>query len=171
MPGFRLSQRSLDRARNVDAQLIAVAVIALSKSAVDFGLTEEQSRTHAEQAEKVRRGVSKTMNSKHMIPQGGTVSTALDLVPFVDGRFQWGDAQWRIKTDAGPVIEPFYEIAAAMRDAAICAGVKIRWGAVWDRVLNDLPAGAAAMKAAVEAYKVRHPGPDFLDGPHFEIVR
>lgn len=167
---FRFSQRSLDRCRNVDSRLIACAVIALTKSAVDFGITEEQSRTHAEQAEKVARGVSKTMNSKHMIPKGKTVSTALDLVPFIDGRFQWGDGQWRVRTAAGAVIEPFYEIAAAMREAAICSGLRIRWGAVWDRDLNDLPAGAAAMKAAVEAYKVRHPGPDFIDGPHFEIV-
>lgn len=170
MSGYRFSQRSLDRCRNVDARLIAVAVIALSKSAVDFGITEEQSRTVAEQREKVRRGVSKTMNSKHMIPDGKLVSTALDLVPFVEGRFQWGDAQWGITLADGSRIEPFYEIAAAMREAAICANVRIRWGAVWDKVLNDLPAGAAAMKAAVEAYKVRHPGPDFLDGPHFEIV-
>lgn len=168
---YRFSQRSLDRARNVDSVLIAIAVLALLKSSVDFGLTEEQSRTHAEQAEKVRRGVSKTMNSKHMIPKGGTVSSALDLVPFIDGQFQWGDDHWRVTTKAGAVIEPFYEIAAAMREAAILFGVTVVWGAVWDRHLNDLPPGAAGMKAAVEAYKVRHPGPDFLDGPHFELVR
>ena len=171
---FRFSQRSLDRARNVDSLLIAIAVIALSKSRVDFGITEEQSRTLAEQAEKVRRGVSKTMNSKHMIPAGKAVSTALDLVPFVDGRFQWGDAQWSITLEKGGKIEPFYEIAAAMREAAICAGQVVVWGGVWDRYLNDLPAGAAAMKTAVEDYKKRRHDAGasaFLDGPHFEIVR
>lgn len=169
---YRFSQRSLDRARNVDARLIAVAVIGLTKSKVDFGITEEQSRTYAEQAEKVRRGVSQTMTSKHMIPQGKTVSTALDLVPYIDGQFQWGDQHWRVTTKAGAVLEPFYEIAAAMREAAICAGVQVKWGGCW-KVLNDLPAGAAAMKAAVEAYKVerRRAGKSaFLDGPHFEIV-
>lgn len=171
---FRFSQRSLDRARNVDARLIAVAVIALTKSSVDFGITEEQSRTYAEQLEKVRRGVSKTMNSKHMIPQGANVSTALDLVPFVDGGFTWGDNQWRVVTKAGATIEPFYEIAAAMREAAICAGVRIRWGGAWDRVLNDMPAGAHAMKAEVMAYSARQKAAGnksiLLDGPHFEIV-
>lgn len=168
---FRFSQRSLDRCRNVDARLIAVAVIALSKSKVDFGITEEQSRTVAEQAEKVRRGVSKTMNSKHVIPAGAVVSSALDLVPYVNGRFDWGDDQWRVTLANGTKVDAFYEIAAAMRDAAVCAGVRIRWGGVWDRTLNDLPAGAAAMKAAVQDYKVRHDGVDFLDGPHFEIVQ
>lgn len=170
---YRFSQRSLDRARNVDSVLIAIAVLALLKSSVDFGLTEEQSRTYAEQAEKVRRGVSKTMDSKHMIPQGRSVSTGLDLVPFVDGMFQWGDNHWRIQTKAGATIEPFYEIAAAIREAAILFGVRVKWGGVWDRVLNDLPPGAAAMKQAVEDYKARRKaagGSAFLDGPHFELA-
>lgn len=173
MKTFAFSQRSLDRARNVNPILIAIAIIALSKSKVDFGITEEQSRTEAEQAEKVRRGVSKTMNSKHMIPAGAKVSSALDLVPFVAGRFQWGDKHWRVTLDKGGQIEPFYEIAAAMREAAICAGRTVVWGGVWDRYLNDLPAGAAAMKQAVEDYKTRRHNAGasaFLDGPHFELV-
>ncbi len=171
---FRFSQRSLDRARSVDSLLIAVAVIALHRSDVDFGVTEEQSRTIAEQREKVRRGVSKTMNSKHIIPERSDYSTAIDLVPFVDGRFQWGDNQWRVRLDAGGFVEPYYEIASRMREAAIAAGVRIVWGAVWDKVLNDLPPGPAAMKEAVEGYKARRKaagGSAFLDGPHFEIVR
>lgn len=68
--GHRFSKRSMDRTREVDPLLMAVAVIALSRCAVDFGLTEEQSRSVAEQAEKVRRGVSKTMNSAHVIAAG-----------------------------------------------------------------------------------------------------
>jgi len=63
--GFRFSKRSMDRARAVDPLLMAVAVIALNRCAVDFGITEEQSRSLNEQAEKVRRGVSRTMNSAH----------------------------------------------------------------------------------------------------------
>ena len=68
------------------------------------------------------------------------------------------------------MLEPFYDIAAAMRGAALIRGVVLTWGGVWDRRLNYLPATAAGLKAAVEAYKVRHPGVDFLDGPHFELV-
>ena len=61
-----------------------------------------------------------------------------------------------------------------MREAAILVGVRLVWGGVWDRVLNDLPAGPAAMKAAVEAYKARRKaagGSAFLDGPHFEVAK
>jgi len=170
---FTFSSRSRQRAQFVDPDLMTVAERALAASAVDFGFTEDQSRTKAEQQKKFDTGVSKVRpgpNARHMIQADG-YSKAIDAVPFIDGKFQWGDGQWRVKTVAGATVEPFYEIAAAMRDAAISTGVRVRWGAVWDRVLNDLPAGAAAMKAAVEAYKVRHPGPDFLDGPHFEIVQ
>lgn len=170
---YSLSQRSMDRMRNVNPILIGLAALALARSGVDFGITEEQSRTEAEQREKVARGVSKTMNSKHMIPAGRTFSTAVDLVPFIDGRFQWGDNQWRVQTSDGRTLEPFYEIAAAMRDVAVANGVRIIWGGVWDRALNDLPAGAAAMKKAVEDYKNRRRAAGsaaFLDGPHFEIA-
>lgn len=173
MTRFTFSSRSRTRAQFVDPALMGVAEDALAISAVDFGFTEDQSRTKAEQQRKFDTGVSKVRpgpKARHMIQADG-YSKAIDAVPFVDGKFQWGDPQWRIKTASGAVIEPFYEIAAAMREAAIKRGVRVRWGAVWDRVLNDLPAGAAAMKAAVEAYKVRHVGADFLDGPHFEIVQ
>lgn len=170
----RFSKRSMDRARDVDPVLMAIAVLALARSPVDFGLQEEQSRTLNEQAEKVRRGVSKTMDSAHVIKAGASFSTGLDLVPYIDGVFQWGDNQWRVTTKTGAVIEPFYVIAAAMRDVAVITGVRLIWGGCWDRTLNDLPAGPAAMKAAVEGYKARRKVAGksaFLDGPHFELAR
>ena len=57
-----------------------------------------------------------------------------------------------------------------MRAAAVQKGVRIRWGGVWDRCLNDLPADPAGLEEAVKAYCARHPGPDFIDGPHFELM-
>ncbi len=167
---FVLGAKSRANMRRVDPRLAGLVPQALALSPVDFGVQEEQSRTWAQQAEKVRRGVSKTMNSTHVIKPGKTHSTGIDLVPWIDGAWQWGDNHWRVKTTAGVVLEPFYDIAAAMQTAAIEDGTRIKWGAIWDRCLNDLPRGAKALKAAMEAYKVRHPGPDFVDGPHFELV-
>jgi peptidoglycan L-alanyl-D-glutamate endopeptidase CwlK len=168
--GFNLSMRSMDRMRRVHPRLIAVVVVALSRSTVDAGITEEQSRTLDEQRAKVEAGVSKTMASKHMIREGASFSTAVDLVPFVDGRFQWGDANWRIRRSNGSSVDAFFIVAEAMRAAAVATGIRIRWGGVWDRVLNNLPAGPDALRLAVEEYKRRHPGPDFLDAPHFELL-
>ena len=165
---FSLGQRSLTFSAHVDPKLMAVVQHAIALSTVDFGMTEDQSRTVAQQAAKVAAGVSHVRPgpaARHMIQPDG-FSKAVDLVPWVDGRFQWGDGQWRVTTASGAVLTPFFDIAAAMRQAAIDMGVTLRWGAVWDRKLNDIQGD---LKTEVERYKARHAGPDFLDGPHFEI--
>lgn len=165
---YVLGSRSLSFCAHVDPKLMAVVKRAISICPVDFGMTEDQSRTVAQQAAKVAAGVSHVRPgpaARHMIQPDG-YSKAVDLVPWVDGRFQWGDGQWRVTTASGAVLMPFFDIAAAMRTAAIEAGVEIRWGAVWDKRLNAI---AGDLKAEVERYKQRHAGPDFLDGPHFEL--
>ena len=153
----------------VAPQLAALIPLALARCPVDFGIAEKQVRTVAEQREKVRQGVSKTMKSRHLVRPDG-FGHAVDLVPWVDGKFQWGDNQWRVRTAAGVMLEPFFDIAAAMQEVAIEKDVSLIWGAVWDQPLNRLPRGAKGKKAALQAYKVRHPGPDFVDGPHFELA-
>jgi len=166
------SATSLHRARFVDPRLLSVAIPALARCAVDFGITEDQSRTAAEQQAKFDAGVSKVKpgpKATHMIQPDGT-SKGLDLVPWIDGRFQWGDKDWKVVTKDGRVLLPFHEIAVAMRHEAIVQAVPIRWGAVWDRRLNDLPADVQGMVKAIEAYKVRKGGKAFLDGPHFETI-
>jgi len=153
---FQLGQRSLANLDGVHPQLVKVVRRAIELSAVDFGVPERAVRTAAEQAEKVRRGVSKTLNSRHLIRSDG-FGHAVDLVPWIERRFTWN--AW----------DPFFQIAAAMRDAANTAGVDLVWGGVWDKGLAHLPGTAAGLREAVEEYKARHPGPDFLDGPHFEL--
>lgn len=165
---YALGARSLSFSAHVDPKLMAVVKRAIAICSVDFGMTEDQSRTVAQQAAKVAAGVSHVRPgpaARHMIQPDG-FSKAVDLVPWVDGRFQWGDGQWRVTTASGVILRPFFSIAVAMRDAAIEAGLALRWGAVWDRKLNDIQGD---LKTEVERYKARHAGPDFLDGPHFEI--
>lgn len=166
---YRLGAKSRSNLIGVHPRLADLIPLALARCPVDFGITEKQVRTVAEQREKVRQGVSKTMNSRHLVKVDG-FGHAVDLVPWIDDRFQWGDGQWRVRTAAGVVLEPFYDIAAAMQEVAIEGDISLIWGAVWDQPLNRLPRGAKGMKAALQAYKVRHPGPDFVDGPHFELA-
>lgn len=162
-----LSATSLSRAARVEPRLVAVAVAACPKSKVDFGLQQEQSRTIAESQANIDRGVSalkRAEDSRHVIQRGATLSDALDLVAWVGGKFVW--EPWDL----------YFEIAAAMQLAAIELGVPVVWGAIWDRRLNDLPLGAAALRLEVEAYKARRrklrPGKAvFLDGPHFQLAR
>lgn len=164
-----LSTTTKNRMHGVHPKLLKLIPGALARCAVDFGCTEDQVRTPAEQALKVKQGYSKTLNGPHVQKADG-FGHAIDLVPFIDGKFQWGDNQWRVKTADGHTLEPFYDIAAAMQEEAILQHVRIKWGAVWDRCLNDLPRGALALREAMKEYCVRHPGKDFIDGPHFELM-
>jgi peptidoglycan L-alanyl-D-glutamate endopeptidase CwlK len=167
-----LGQTSLSRARRVDPVLMSVVALALTRSSVDMGVTEEQSRTRAEQQHKFDTGVSRVRPgpaARHMIQADG-YSKAIDVVPWINGAFTWGDGQWRAPGPGGGLIYPFHEFALAMRSAAIETGVPMRWGAIWDRHLSDLPGDVAGLRQAVESYKVRHVGSDLLDGPHYELV-
>src|SRR5688572_721420 len=131
---FSFGSRSRAELRGVDPRLVKIATAALARSPVDFSCNDG-CRSIEEQRENVRRGVSRTMASRHLKQSDG-LGHAVDLVPFINGKPRW---EW----------EPIYEIAAIMREVAIGEGVRLRWGGVWDRALNDLPAGATAMKSAV----------------------
>lgn len=152
---YALGAKSLARLEGVHPDMKRVVLKAIGYSVQDFTV-QEGLRSLATQQEYVRRKVSKTLNSKHLKQPDGT-GHAVDLVPWVDGgpRWEWG---------------PIYDIAAAMRRAAIEESVAIRWGGVWDKRLADLPATDAGIQAEVAAYCARHPGPDFIDGPHFELI-
>lgn len=161
---FTLSDRSLGFIMKVDPRLTAVAKLAISLSTQDFGFTEEQSRTPAEQAKKVAHGFSKTMHTHHMINDGkGSTAWmktqpdvgycgALDAVAYINGAFSWASA------------EPYYAIAAAFKAASVKLLTPVTWGACWGKLLQDIPGDdAAAMKAAHLA------AGGFSDFPHMEL--
>jgi peptidoglycan L-alanyl-D-glutamate endopeptidase CwlK len=159
-PTFRFGKGSENELVGVHPGLVAVTRLALDMSSQDF-VVYEGVRTLKAQVNNVHAGVSKTMHSKHLIQADG-FSHAVDLVPYMNGRPTW---DW----------DGCFRIALAMCDAALTRGVahKLTWGGAWDRRLSDFATlggslKIADIKAAVEAYKIRHPGPDFLDGPHFE---
>jgi len=153
---YALGRASLAELAGVHPQLVAVVKRAIQITTQDFSV-HDGLRTLEEQREYVRRGVSKTMASKHMRQADG-YGHAVDLVPYVNGKLRW---EW-------PLI---YSIAVAVDEAATGMGIadRIRWGGVWDRNMGQYGTGAAiSMQQAVAEYCARHPGPDFIDGPHFE---
>lgn len=145
--GFKFSARSKLALTGVDANLVKVITRALELSPVDF-MVIEGLRTEARQRELVAKGASKTMQSKHL------TGKAVDIVPIIDGQVRW---DW----------PAFYPLAVAVREAAKELNVKVRWGGVWDKPINDL---STDMAQEIKDYCVRHKGPDFLDGPHYEII-
>ena len=115
---FRLSTRSRERMKGVHPALVGVVERAIALTPVDFMVTEGL-RTSARQAELVRAGASRTLNSRHLSGH------AVDLAALVDGAVRW---DW-----------PLYpRIAGAMKTAAAERGVALVWGGDW-KSLRDGP--------------------------------
>lgn len=153
--GFALGARSRAKLAGVHPRLVAVVERAIERTTQDFAVSDGL-RTLAYQRQLVARGASRTLRSKHL-KQADGYGHAVDLVPFIGGAPRW---EW----------EPIWNVAVAVDAAASQLGVRLIWGAIWDRTMLDYGGSAAALKQAVEAYKVRHPGPDFLDGPHYQLA-
>ena len=149
---YVLGARSLGFCSHVDPRMMAVAKLAISLSAQDFGFTQEQSRTLAQEAEDVRRGVSHTMHSHHLIgpPYAAPgFSGAVDAVPWDGTAFKW---DWAL----------VYPIASAFKAASLKLATPITWGGAWGRLMSEIPGDdATSMKAAQVSW----------DGPHFELGR
>jgi peptidoglycan L-alanyl-D-glutamate endopeptidase CwlK len=145
------SDRRLDGVRAPIAAVIRRAheIRARHDDGVSFIVTEGI-RTRERQASLVKAGVSWTMEGKHL------TGHAVDVAATLHGTVQW---DWPY----------YYTIAASVREAAIELGTPIRWGGVWDRMLNDL---AGDLEDDVADYVSRRRaagGKARIDGPHFEI--
>lgn len=152
---YALGEHSLAKLNGVHPKLVMVVKNAINNTVQDFAVVDGL-RTIEQQRTLVAKGASKTMNSKHL-KQADGYGHAVDLVPYINGapRWEWG---------------PIWNIAVAVDQAATELGVALTWGAVWDRTLMAYGGSAAALQEEVEAYKKRHPGSDFLDGPHYQLA-
>lgn len=118
---IRLSQRSLNKLSGVDSRLVAVVKRAaeLASASEDFSVLEGR-RSVARQRSLYAQGrtmpgpvVTWTMQSKHIDGE------AVDLLPYPDG---WSAPLSR-----------FNAISSLMFKAAKELGIKLRWGADWDK--------------------------------------
>lgn len=80
---------------------------------------------HPITAEENKRTVTKTLKSMHLLQPDG-YGHAVDLVPFVKGRMDWGN------------IENFYFMATLMLRASAELNVPVRWGGHF-RSIKDSP--------------------------------
>jgi peptidoglycan L-alanyl-D-glutamate endopeptidase CwlK len=115
MNGFFFGSRSLKELEGVHPQLILLCGVALWQSEQDFSVFDG-ARTREEQEEYIRRGVSWTLESKHLLQKDG-YAHAIDLVPWINGKNRWDS------------IAAFQEIGRAMRLAALRYRITIVWGA------------------------------------------
>ena len=146
--GFVLSERSLKNLQGVKDDLVRVVKRAIEISDTDFAVIEGL-RTKERQAYLVKKGASKTMNSKHL------TGHAVDIAPVVDGKISWD-------------FEHYYALANAMAKAATELGVQVRWGGAWTLITGK----AGTPQDWVRAYKnerAKLGKKPFLDGVHFEL--
>lgn len=151
---FKLGASSLAELNGVNPLLVRVVMRAIQITKQDF-VVLDGIRTIEEQRKYVANGTSKTMKSKHL------EGRAVDLVPYVEGKVRWWWPQ-------------IYIVAAAMKTAAAEYRTPIIWGTVWDKRLGDIANEPGNLPDLLKeeglAYNARHPGRDFPDGPHYEIV-
>lgn len=86
---IKLGKRSkLNLCNNLDYRLVHIVCEVTKKDLpYDFGVFETK-RTLEQQKENIRKGVSKTLNSKH-IPDKNGIVRAMDIVPYVNGSYIW----------------------------------------------------------------------------------
>jgi len=156
--GFQFGARSLTNMAGLHPDIASVVRRALTLTTQDFGIAAKATRTAEEQHKLFLAGVSQKdgykHKSNHQLHADG-YGYAVDLTPFINGKFDVNNE------------EAQYPIAAAMSLAAGDLGVKVTWGGNWLEPLSGRT--VADMKASVARYKAKHPGPDFIDLPHFQL--
>lgn len=114
---FTLGNRSRKNLEGVHPKLVAIVERAIVLTTVDFAVTEGV-RSWAKQKENIERGVSWTMNSRHLKQIDG-YGHAVDLAAWVDGSVAW--APWSL-------YEAIYQ---AMFAASKENETPIVWGGHW----------------------------------------
>lgn len=116
--GYKLGLRSKMRLRGVHPDLVKVVKRAIEITDVDFTVLEGL-RSERRQRQLVRKGASRTMNSRHL------TGHAVDLGAYVGGRVRW---DWPL----------YHKIAKAMKKAARELKIPVEWGGDW-RSFKDGP--------------------------------
>ena len=148
---YKLSTRSQERLMGIEPELKEVVYEAIKVTKIDFGVIEGL-RTEEKQKQLVESGASQTMKSKHL------EGRAVDLMAYIGGRGSWE-------------LNVYYEIADAMKEAAVTVEVAVRWGAAW--TVTDIREWEGTMEDAMNSYidtrrsQGRRP---FIDAPHFELM-
>lgn len=155
---YTLSTRSLENLRGVDPRMIDLVKYALSVSTQDFGVTDVAYRTAAYQNQLFKRGLSQLDGyNKKSNHQSGR---AVDLTPYVAGS----------GFDVNSIPRQL-TIAVAMSLAAKHLDLGLIWGGNWYEDMRDYGSSLSDIKAAPLRYNLKHPGSDFNDWPHFELIK
>ena len=156
---FRLSNASKRRLEGIDHGLEKVVLKAIEISEMDFGVSCGL-RTREQQRALVDRGLSQTMNSKHL------TGHAVDVYAWFNGKISWG-------------ADDFFPIADAFQEASNIVNVNIRWGGAWEMVtagdertdsLTYFYSDAEDAQSSYVNLRREQGRRPFIDMPHFELI-
>lgn len=119
MSKYRLSASSLAKLEGVHPDLQRVIHRAIAITDIDFKVIEGL-RSVERQRELVKRGASKTMNSRHLSGH------AVDIVPLEDT-----NRDGKISSAEMWAWPAYYKLAKVIKQAARDVGVKLQWGGDW----------------------------------------
>lgn len=137
-----LSEKSRRNLNGVHPYLVSVVKGVVDLQVMDFSVNEGV-RSVEKQRENIRKGVSKTMNSKHLVQPDG-FAHAVDLYPYPVNMEAVNKGNAR-------EIARFGLLAGLMISVGRAKGIVIKWGYDWD----------------MDGQTLDH---NFSDGPHFELV-
>lgn len=115
---YNFSKTSIEKLQTVDTRLQELFKKAIINSPYDFCITEGI-RTLEKQKEYVAKGVSKTLNSKHL------TGKAVDIAVIVNNKITW---EWKY----------YKEVADHIKAVAEEFRLKITWGGDW-KTFKDGP--------------------------------
>jgi peptidoglycan L-alanyl-D-glutamate endopeptidase CwlK len=115
---YKLGTKSRAALKGVHPLLIKLCEEAIKGAPVDFRVNEGL-RSLAQQKINVKKGVSKTLKSKHL------TGHAVDIIPLVSGRDSWA---WPL----------YHKLAPHIKRTAKSLGIRVTWGGDW-RSFKDGP--------------------------------
>lgn len=162
---FFLGDRSVRNMVGLDPRLIKVVARGIVLTTQDFGVAAKAARSALEQHVLYEQGRSQPgrivtqadgykNKSNHQV-HSDNFGHAVDLTPFINGSFDVDNP------------EAQYPIAVAMSKASAELGIPLTWGGNWYEQLVGTT--IAEMKASEARYRIKHPGRDMIDLPHYEL--
>jgi len=122
---FRFSKKSIANMKGVHPDLIKVAERAIELTKYDFGISSTSVRTLEQQKDLMKRGASKTMNSRHIPGNNKSdMSCAIDIQVYDET----AGITWSIGY--------FRKVNQAFVTAAIELGVQIELGILWKTFID-----------------------------------
>ena len=115
---FKLSERSLGKMEGLHEDLIKVIHEAIKVTPHDFGITEGL-RSVSRQKEMVRKGLSKTMASRHL------TGKAFDICIYINGKVTWENKYYE-------------EVAQRVLAVSSRLMIPLTWGGSWKDFRDDV---------------------------------